>query len=293
MRFCVIFFLVFLTSYSLANLIDPEEFERELRDVDLTSVRLSSKYVEERDLYDLDEFEDEEEEERQLKSRFPSVESLDLDAYSGIWYQTHASSLPNRTYEKDLVCISANYELGSKSLLGIFKEVPVIEITNVGLKGTKDADKSTLPQVVGKGVAWQFFHKYPGSLVLTMPQSKVEGKRKPQIPLGGYKIILLPEVDATTGRYEWAVVMGGSGSLFILVRDIPYFKENLQEFLLGALDDAGFNKPWNTPLETYQGEDCMYPSDYGSLQSSTQGRRVVRTLRREAYEQEDEDEIEW
>lgn len=229
--------IVLICSLTSANVIDPHDFSDELMDGN-------------RELIDEDQGR-----ELGFKSKYPSVPELDLDAYAGTWYQTHASLLPNQTYEKGLTCIAANYEIGSTSLLNIFKEVPTISITNAGRKGGPDGDL-----VVGKGVAWQFFPKYPASFVLTMEPRKKGGI----IPLGGYKVILLPEVDESTGRYEWAVVRGGTGSIFVLVRDVQYFKENLQDFLLSTLDDMGFNKANNKPLETYQGEDCVYP-DFDNL----------------------------
>ncbi len=229
--------IVLICSLTSANVIDPHDFSDELMDGN-------------RELIDEDQGR-----ELGFKSKYPSVPELDLDAYAGTWYQTHASLLPNQTYEKGLTCIAANYEIGSTSLLNIFKEVPTISITNAGRKGGPNGDL-----VVGKGVAWQFFPKYPASFVLTMEPRKKGGI----IPLGGYKVILLPEVDESTGRYEWAVVRGGTGSIFVLVRDVQYFKENLQDFLLSTLDDMGFNKANNKPLETYQGEDCVYP-DFDNL----------------------------
>ena len=254
--------VVFLIAASLAaaNLIDPKDFEDELGARSLIGTNDADDELAARELDE--EFSDEDVLERDLrgKSKYPSVSELDLDAYAGTWFQTHASALPNQTYEKGLTCIAAYYEVGKSSLLNIFKEVPTIGITNVGRKGgPADGDL-----VVGKGLAWQFFPKYPASFVLTMEPKKKGGI----IPLGGYKVILLPEVDETTGRYEWAVVMGGTRSIFVLVRDVPYFKENLQDFLLSTLDDMGFNKPYNKPLETYQGEDCVYP-DFDNLDTTS------------------------
>ena len=154
-----------------ADKIDPHDFKNELMDGnrELFDEELGHQFDSKRELI-------EEYQGRELgyKSKYPSVSELDLDGYSGTWYQTHASLLPNQTYEKGLTCIAANYKIGSKSLLNIFKEVPTIEITNVGRKDGPDGDL-----VVGKGVAWQFFPKFPGSFVLTMKPRKKGGIRIP------------------------------------------------------------------------------------------------------------------
>ena len=178
----------------------------------------------------------------------PSVKEIDLNAYGGLWYQAYASLGPNMTYEKDLFCITAFYEPGKKSLFGLFKEVPIISLTNAGLEGGPDGEVTS-----SSGAAWQFFTKYPAAFVLTMEPYK--GR---PIPPGSYRVIVLSEINEDTAKYEWAVVQGGRGSLFVLVRDIQFFRDKLRDGLLQALNDLGFNKPYNKPLETYHGPDCAY-----------------------------------
>jgi hypothetical protein len=47
--------------------------------------------------------------------------------------------------------------------------------------------------------------------------------------------------------------------LFVLARDVAKFEKLYLADVLDALTVAGFTKPFNTPIATYQGPDCDYP----------------------------------
>lgn len=38
-----------------------------------------------------------------------TVDELQIDAYTGRWFQMYASLIPNITFEKDGVCVTADY----------------------------------------------------------------------------------------------------------------------------------------------------------------------------------------
>jgi lipocalin len=185
------------------------------------------------------------EDERELKGKkmFPSVKEIDLEAYSGDWFLAYAGSKATDSYLKDLKCIKAQYEPGKKSLFGIFKEVPIIKLRNAGI-GKKGVVKS------GEGAAWQFFPKYPGAFVLTM---KPQPGQSP-IPPGSYRVLLLGDIN-DNGQYEWAVVQGGK-SLFVLVRDIEFFRDNLEPTLLSILEEKDLDP--EDLVEVYQEDNCEY-----------------------------------
>jgi len=63
------------------------------------------------------------------------------------------------------------------------------------------------------------------------------------------------------GQYEYSVISTPSKSLmWVLARDPKTFKEKYDKEVLDFLKDNGFDWFWNKPRETYQGEDCFYPS---------------------------------
>ena len=203
---------------------------------------------------------------------YPTVKEIDLDAYSGEWFLAKASSKAVNSYLKDLTCVKAQYAPGKKSLFGLFKEVPILKVRNAGLKGAPDGELSS-----GEGAAWQFFPKYPGAFVLTMkPQ---DGK---PIPPGFYRVLLLGDIN-DQGKYEWAVVQGGS-SLFVLVRNVDKFKNSLEGGLLKILGEKNLAGPSDLK-DVYQGENCQYDRLFPT--SASMLRRVLELEDEEDFDFEE------
>lgn len=48
-----------------------------------------------------------------------TVKEINFSSYAGRWYQTHASLLPNITFERNGYCITADYQVLTESSLGI------------------------------------------------------------------------------------------------------------------------------------------------------------------------------
>jgi len=62
------------------------------------------------------------------------------------------------------------------------------------------------------------------------------------------------------GLYQYAVVSDFLlYALFVIARDVNEFKENYDTQVLAKLKQQGFTKFFDKPIETYQGEDCVYP----------------------------------
>ena len=60
--------------------------------------------------------------------------------------------------------------------------------------------------------------------------------------------------------YSYSLVSEPSGlALYVIVRDVDEFKAEFEDDVLQTLDDIGFNRRLNSPIETYQGDDCAYP----------------------------------
>ena len=163
-----------------------------------------------------------------------------------------------KTYEKNLFCITADYTL-SEQYPGSF------EILNQ--------------------VNYQYGNTFSSYLNLLhcQGQSKFPGRRGTKVSIQGYGY---PQCDCTTGKwlvkfdssdkpgyywvyelgpinkdglYDYSVVTAPFGLVvFILARDPQTFKKLYEDDLLKSLKDAGFSTPWNSPIETYQGKDCVY-----------------------------------
>ena len=48
--------------------------------------------------------------------------------------------------------------------------------------------------------------------------------------------------------------------LFILARNVAEFKLKHESKVLQLVKDLGFTSLYNSPIETYQGSDCLYNS---------------------------------
>ena len=83
-------------------------------------------------------------------------------------------------------------------------------------------------------------------------------------------VAVSPVVDE---QYQWAVVSSSKMEMmFILARDPGAFNEEHKEVVLAIVENLGFTELYNSPLETYQGEECMYDAapegDVDSLRKS-------------------------
>ena len=77
--------------------------------------------------------------------------------------------------------------------------------------------------------------------------------------VGNYWVVALGPKDPITGLYSWSVVSTPfETQLFILARDVAAFKATDEASVLELVKDKGFVLPFNKPLETYQGPDCVY-----------------------------------
>ena len=113
-----------------------------------------------------------------------TVDSLNVTAYSGRWYQTHASWIPLHTFEKDGYCITADYKLKPDS-------------ATLLLVNSMNAGNATGPLEQVSGFAFQpLSHLEPGKLVITIHDSW-KGH-------GFYWVHALGPINPTTGLYEWS-----------------------------------------------------------------------------------------
>ena len=176
----------------------------------------------------------------------PDSVKIDIDAYTGVWFETHRSKVPSMTFEKDLQCVTANYAAPKpRSFLGIFNDVPTISVTQGGRRGAPDGEEKT-----SNPTLWQFDPtNHSGKLAYTMPN---------KILIGGYYVYKVGPKDKRSGKYKWAVVTDDVGLMVWILTREPW---QPTQHIVDMLDEEGFNKSWHTLMPTYQGPDCMYP-DY-------------------------------
>ncbi len=105
--------------------------------------------------------------------------------------------------------------------------------------------------------------------------------------VGDYWITALGDPAADTNYlYPWAIVATPyRTSLYILARDVTQFRTVYQDQVLLLAKQQGFDKPFNSPLETYQDTDCDYPplpTTNGDIPSES--RRFLRSTISNEYQ---------
>lgn len=78
--------------------------------------------------------------------------------------------------------------------------------------------------------------------------------------LGDYWVTAVGQpTQDSNGSYPWAIVSTPfRTSLYILARNVQQFRAKYQSTVLRIAEEQGFTQPYNMPLETYQGPDCVY-----------------------------------
>lgn len=143
-----------------------------------------------------------------LKKDLPTVNKVDLQKYSGKWYEI--ARFPNR-FEKGLVCVTANYTI---------KENGKIEVINKGYLSEETKKFKT-----AKGVAWVPDDKFPGQLKVRFfwPFS------------GKYYIIALDR------NYQYVLVGDPSRKFLWVLSRTKNLSENIYSELLKIAGENGFD----------------------------------------------------
>lgn len=179
---------------------------------------------------------------------------VNLEAYLGRWYQTHASATVKYTFELGGNCVTADYGLPDN-----FEPAeggnPVITVTNEG----RPSYARFIPGFIRnffkiEGFAAQSLD-FAGALSVQFFGGSDPSEVTFDAP-GNYWIVALGEI--TNGQYKWAIVTNASQTqLYVLVRDVEDFRANDQDSVLQMCKDMGFTKPLNKPRTTNQ-DGCNY-----------------------------------
>lgn len=174
-------------------------------------------------------------------TKIDTVSELNIEQYSGTWFQMYSNLPVMSTFEKDNVCVTAQY--GSPD--------PEIKKADVSVINTARLTYPTNGTVAGiSGYAY-------------VPDSLDPGKLKVHFDQGApkdadYWVADLGPVNSDN-KYDYAIVTDNLGlTLYVLGRDVKEFNMKYNSIVLDKLDALGFNGELKQPISTYQEKDCDY-----------------------------------
>ena len=154
---------------------------------------------------------------------YKAVDELDLDKYVGRWYEVYGDRF-DMTFQGNGKCVEAFYKFNDY---------------NVSVLNTQQDKNNNLDSITG----FAYYKEGDSGGYLT-----VQLEDLPEAP---YWIIELgPVYD---NMYDYSIVSDNAQlSLFVLTRDVSRFKELYNDKVLSSLDDFGFNRFYNKPIEINQ-----------------------------------------
>ncbi len=156
---------------------------------------------------------------------YKAVDELDLNKYVGNWYQVYGNNF-DKTFQGNGKCVQAFYKLNDYN----------VSVLNTQLDKNDNSDSIT-------GFAYYKDGDTGGYLTVQL-------KDLPEAPY--WVIELGPIYD---NMYDYSIVSDNAKvSLFVLTRNISRFYKEYDEKVLVSLDNFGFNKIYNKPIEIDQ--DC-------------------------------------
>eukprot|EP00052_Salpingoeca_macrocollata_P030636 m.320345 g.320345 ORF g.320345 m.320345 type:complete len:204 (+) comp23964_c0_seq1:154-765(+) len=177
-------------------------------------------------------------------AKITPVSSISVPAYLGRWFQMYDDLSASGTYERNAVCVAADYGLINSTHVSVF---------NSERTGTVDGPRKNIT-----GYAEIKDPKKPAELTVYLSGVPV--------PAPYWIIELGPQIFTNTSIcpqppcYDYAIVSDGFGiSLFVLARDVATFRAKYDEGVRRNLTALGFDKFFNKPEPTLQSPDCDYP----------------------------------
>lgn len=166
-----------------------------------------------------------------------TVDELDVNAYVGTWYQMYADQLVYSTIEPNAYCVTAKYGLLDDGSISVHN----YQTTGSPSEGVDTIDgTATVPNP-----------EEPGQLSVSF-DSVDNGAGAP------YWVLGLGPINAN-GYYDWSIVSDPfTAYLFVLARDVETFNAKYDADVKEILVSLGFTKKFNSPIATYQEDDCVY-----------------------------------
>lgn len=174
-------------------------------------------------------------------AKVDTVNELNVDQYAGTWFQMYSNLPVLSTFEKDNVCVTAQY--GQPN--------PTIKIADVSVKNTARLSDPTNGTIAGiSGYAYIPDPSEPGKLKVHFDQGAPTD--------ADYWVADLGPVN-NDNKYDYAIVTDNLGlTLYVLGRDVKEFNMKYDSDVLDKLDDLGFSGKVKQPIPTYQDADCEY-----------------------------------
>lgn len=185
-----------------------------------------------------------------------TVRSLDLEKYSGRWYQVYGNNF-DQLFEKFSSCITADYKIESTNNVSVINS---------------QYNKDHLEQIFG----YAYYSSSNPNPKLFPGQLTVHLDGVPHnAPYWVYN--LGPEYN---GLYEWSIVSDPTKmSLFVLARDVSRYYENYDGQVQSILSDYGFDN-----LVKVEHENCEYAQEKVILESNIQSQcQVASYLRKSGF----------
>ncbi|XP_070579988.1 uncharacterized protein [Ptychodera flava] len=169
-----------------------------------------------------------------------TVREIDFSAYLGRWYQTHANLYSTQTFEKDGFCNTATYGLYPNNTISVLN------------KQTLGGPTGPLDVIYGYAFVPDLYD--PGKLLVDLQTGFNDVAPYWIVKLGPKEL----QADGTY-QYQYSIVTDNlSAFLFVLARDVEEFRQEYQDEVLLWLNENGFTRPLNKPVESYQRSDCVY-----------------------------------
>ncbi|KAM7448660.1 hypothetical protein ABFA07_003352 [Porites harrisoni] len=167
-----------------------------------------------------------------------TVSSLNVTQYLGRWYQMYSDAAVMNTFERDAVCVTADYSLRKDGKIGV--------LNSERLKTETGEAKSIT------GYAYIPDPKEPGKLKVHLEGTPFDAP---------YWVVKLgPASFGKKNLYQYAVVTDNFQiGLYVLARDVNNFRSQYDKEVLSWLADNGFTRVYNKPVPTVQNEKCLYP----------------------------------
>jgi lipocalin len=170
------------------------------------------------------------------------MQTVDVGAYIGRWYQTYASPSVAFTFQIGGNCVTADYNTTQYdnivSVLNIVR--PLAADVPISIKGYAIQD----PNV-------------DGALQVALGPTADVNNPTEFVSGNGYWIVDLGPINAA-GQYDWATVSDSNQvTLYVLARDPVVFASEYEDQVLDTLREQGFTGRANSPIKTNQ-ENCNY-----------------------------------
>lgn len=150
---------------------------------------------------------------------------IDLQYYKGVWYQTYGDNFELTTFERDAYCVYANY-------------TPITDnefsILNAERKGSVDGE-------------YEYIEGY-GKTTDTSGELLIYLSGQTPAP---YWVIKIGPIE--NDEYQYSVVSDPyKVGLYVLVRNVEEYYELYNDEVMLFLNDTGFNKLYNSPIQITQ-----------------------------------------